>query len=142
MGRFSTTEATATFRARGRKVTPQRAAVFAALERAREHPTAEELHAELREAVPGLALKTVYAILHELASFRLVEPIPLYGSATRWEPNTIPHAHLVCKVCGRLVDLPIDPTVLLPLARRTGRRFHMSRPSMLVQGRCDRCPAN
>jgi len=35
-------------------------AVLRALEQA-DHPTAEELHARLREAVPGLALKTVYA---------------------------------------------------------------------------------
>src|SRR5579864_9556074 len=67
LGRFSTNQAVAAFRARGRNITAQRMAVFQALERAEGHPTAEGLHGRIRRAVPGIALKTVYAILHELA---------------------------------------------------------------------------
>jgi Fe2+ or Zn2+ uptake regulation protein len=73
--RFSTAEAVAMFRGEGRSITPQRMAVFGALERAEGHPTAEELHLRLRNSVLGLALKTVHLILHELASHRLIEPI-------------------------------------------------------------------
>ncbi len=101
-GAFSTGQAAAAFRVHGLKVTAQRMAVMSALEQARDHPTAEELHAHLRIAVPGLALKTVYAVLHELAQLRLVEPIPMSVGATRWEPNTAPHAHFVCDNCALL----------------------------------------
>jgi Fur family transcriptional regulator, peroxide stress response regulator len=128
-----------TLRARGRKVTAQRMAVFHALEGAEDHPTAEDVYARLRSAVPGLALKTVYAILHELAALRLVEPIPMSARATRWEPNTAPHTHFVCDVCGRLLDLPVDPTVLLSVARRSNRRVRMTRTLLLVHGQCERC---
>ncbi len=127
-GRFSAEHAVAAFRARGRKVTVQRLAILRALEQAEGHPTAEELYARLRAAVPGLALKTVYAILHELAALRLAQPIPMPASATRWEPNTAPHAHFVCGTCNRLLDLPVDPTVL-----------RMTRTLLLVYGQCDQC---
>jgi len=61
-------------------------AVFRALEHADGHPTAEELYAGLREALPGFALKTVYAILHELNALRLVEPLPLPGERLAGNP--------------------------------------------------------
>ncbi len=142
MGRFSQDKAVETFRARGRKITAQRMAVLQVLERAEDHPTAEELYERLRDAVPGLALKTVYAILHELAALSLVEPIAMPTGATRWEPNTAPHAHFVCDTCSGLVDLPVDPTVLLALAQRSSRRFRMTRAVLFVHGRCDHCSAS
>lgn len=114
-------------------------AVFHSLEHAGGHPTAEELHTGLRRTVPGLALKTVYAILHELADLRLVVPLPLPGGATHWEQNTTPHGHLVCDTCRRVVDLPVDPTVLMPLVRQAARGFDATSASLIVHGRCDQC---
>jgi Fur family peroxide stress response transcriptional regulator len=139
VARFSTNHAVAAFRAKGRSITAQRMAVFQALERAEGHPTAEALHTGLRRAVPGLALKTVYAILHELADLRLVEPLPLPGGATHWEQNTTPHGHLVCDTCRRVIDLPVDPTVLMPLVRHAARGFDARGASLIVHGRCGDC---
>lgn len=141
-GRFSTGQAVLAFRALGRNITAQRMAVFRALEHVDGHPTAEDLHAGLRDVLPGFALKTVYAILHELADLRLIEPLPLPGGATRWEPNTAPHGHLVCDTCRRVVDLPVDPTVLMPLIRRAMERFEPRGASLIVHGRCTRCAAS
>lgn len=142
VGRFSTNHAVAAFRAQGRNITAQRMAVFQALERAEGHPTAEELHGRIRRTVPGLALKTVYAILHELADLRLVAPLPLPGGATHWEQNTTPHGHLVCDACRQVVDLPVDPTVLMPLVRHAARGFDARGASLIVHGRCRQCAAS
>jgi Fur family transcriptional regulator, peroxide stress response regulator len=139
VGQFSSNEAVAAFRAQGRNITAQRMAIFHALERAEGHPTAEELHHQLRDAVPALALKTVYAILHELSDLRLVAPLRLPRGATHWERNTVPHAHLVCDRCRRVVDLPVDPTVLMPLVRRAARGFTPRTASLVVHGWCRRC---
>jgi Fur family peroxide stress response transcriptional regulator len=114
-------------------------AVFRVLEHAEGHPTTEELYSRLRETVPGVARKTVYAILHELADLQLIEPIPVSMGATRWEPNTAPHGHLICDACQRVQDLPVDPTVLMPLVRRATRRRDLRGASLIVHGRCDRC---
>lgn len=116
-------------------------AIFHALEQVEGHPTAEDLHSRLRGTVPGLALKTVYAILHELAELRLVAPLRLPRGATHWERNTAPHGHLVCDRCRRVVDLPVDPTVLMPLVRRAARRFNPRTASLIVYGSCARCAA-
>jgi Fur family transcriptional regulator, peroxide stress response regulator len=139
VGHFSADEAVAAFRARGRNITAQRIAVFHALERAEGHPTAEELHNRLRDAVPGLALKTVYAILHELADLRLVAPLRLPRGATHWERNTVPHGHCVCEGCRRVVDLAVDPTMLMPLVRRAARGFTPRTASLIVHGWCAQC---
>jgi Fur family transcriptional regulator, peroxide stress response regulator len=139
VGQFSTDEAVAAFRAERRNITAQRMAIFRALEDAEGHPTAEELHSRLRTAVPGLALKTVYAILHELADFRLVAPLRLPRGATHWERNTAPHGHVVCDRCRRVADLPVDPTVLMPLVRRAARGFTARTASLVVHGCCAQC---
>ncbi len=139
MGQFSASEAVAAFRAQGRNITAQRMAIFHALERAEGHPTAEEVHSRLRGAVPGLALKTVYAILHELADFRLVAPLRLPRGATHWERNTVPHGHLVCERCRRVVDLAVDPMMLMPLVRRAARGFTPRTASLIVHGLCAQC---
>jgi Fur family transcriptional regulator, peroxide stress response regulator len=139
VARFSTGQTVAVFRAQGRSITAQRMAVFHAIEEADGHPTAEELHTRLRDVVPGLALKTVYAILHELAELGLLATIPLPMGAMRWEPNTAPHGHLFCDACRRVEDVPVDPTILMPLVRRAGRRFDVRGASLIVHGRCDRC---
>ncbi|HLW46160.1 MAG TPA: transcriptional repressor [bacterium] len=135
MGQFLADEAVAAFRAEGRNITAQRIAIFRALERAEGHPTAEEL----RGAVPGLALKTVYAILHELADLRLLAPLRLPRGATHWERNTAPHGHVVCDRCRRVVDLAVDPTVLMPLVRRAARGFTPRTASLIVHGWCAQC---
>jgi Fur family transcriptional regulator, peroxide stress response regulator len=141
VARFSASEAERAFRAQGRSITAQRTAVFHALEHAEGHPTAEEVHIGLRRTVPGLALKTVYAILHELADLRLVAPLPLPGGPTHWEQNTTPHGHLVCDTCRRVVDLPVDPTVLMPLVRHAARGFDARGASLIVHGQCEQCAA-
>jgi Fur family peroxide stress response transcriptional regulator len=139
VGQFSTEEAIAVFRAEGRNITAQRMAIFHALESADGHPTAEELYGRLRTTVPGLALKTVYAILRELAELRLVAPLRLPQGATHWERNTAPHVHLVCDCCSRVADLPVDPTVLMPLVRRAARGFTPRTASLIVHGWCAQC---
>jgi Fur family transcriptional regulator, peroxide stress response regulator len=139
VGQFSADEAVAAFRARGRSITAQRMAIFHVLERVEGHPTAEALHRQLRDAVPGLALKTVYMILHELADFGLVAPLRLPRGATHWERNTAPHGHFVCERCRRVVDLPVDPTVLMPLVRRAARGCSPRTASLIVHGWCGQC---
>src|SRR5688572_15429234 len=102
-------------RAEGRKVTPQREAVFRALAGNVEHPTAESVHAAVVAELPMVSLRTVYQALHDLADLGEIQAIDLGTGAVRFDPNLAAHHHLVCTVCGRVRDVPASPSDQLRL---------------------------
>ncbi|HOF88895.1 MAG TPA: transcriptional repressor, partial [Armatimonadota bacterium] len=70
-----------TLRGQGRRMTAQRAAVYAALCAASGHPTAEELFFAVRGHLPGISLATVYNTLDTLVDGGLAVKIPGDGAA-------------------------------------------------------------
>lgn len=102
----SAEELIAKVRERGGKVTAQRVLIYRELVGDTSHPTAEQLHARLREALPHLSLTTVYATLHDLVEAGEVRRFPAGDGEIHYDPDTRPHAELVCVGCGRIWDAP------------------------------------
>jgi Fur family peroxide stress response transcriptional regulator len=91
-------------RERGVRVTPQRMAVYRALAEDTAHPSADRLHERLRRRMPTLSLMTVYRILESLEELGVVRRVSTPGGVSRFDANTAPHQHLVCRQCGRMSD--------------------------------------
>jgi Fe2+ or Zn2+ uptake regulation protein len=96
---------TEAFRARGLKVTPQRQAIFAALAGNTSHPTAESVYAAVSAHMPTISLRTVYQTLNDLAEMRELNHVHLGTGSSRFDPNLVPHHHLVCNECGQVTDV-------------------------------------
>ncbi|MDQ3805819.1 MAG: transcriptional repressor [Acidobacteriota bacterium] len=88
------------------KLTPQRFAVLEYLTRAAGHPTAEQIGAALNRRFPQASRATVYNTLNALRDAGLVREVRLADGVARYESNIDPHHHFVCRVCGRLEDVP------------------------------------
>ena len=88
------------------KLTQQRFAVLAYLTRAEGHPTAEQIGAALNRRFPQASRATVYNTLNALRDAGLVREVRLADAVARYESNLDPHHHFVCRVCGRLEDVP------------------------------------
>lgn len=89
-----------------RRHTRQRAAVWAVLERTDEFVSAQDLHAALREGGDRIGLATVYRSLQTLAEDDDVDVRRgADGEATYRRCSTGHHHHLVCRVCGRTVEV-------------------------------------
>ena len=69
-----------------------------------DHMTAEDVFAELKKAFPSVSLATVYNNLNKLWAAGLVRKISLQGMPDRYD-RVERHDHLVCRGCGRLVDI-------------------------------------
>ena len=54
------------FRESGRKVTPQRVAVFEILCKRGGHPTVDQIYREVRKRFPMISLNTVYQTMEEI----------------------------------------------------------------------------
>jgi Fur family peroxide stress response transcriptional regulator len=93
-------------RASGGKVTPQRVLIYQALVGDTSHPTAEQLHARLQRILPHLSLTTVYAALNDLAEAGELRRFQAGDGQVHYDPDTRPHAELVCVRCQRIEDAP------------------------------------
>jgi Fur family peroxide stress response transcriptional regulator len=131
----STEELTDRLRAEGRKRTPQRDAVFRALQGNLEHPTAEAIHAAVVAELPNVSLRTVYQVLNDLAAMGEIHALDLGTGAARFDPNVEGHHHLVCTSCGMVRDVYLDD-----VARPRGAAgFTVDRVEVVYRGRCDTC---
>ena len=118
------------FRARGLKVTPQRACIFRILDGNESHPTAEAVFGAASREMATMSLKTVYQTLNELAELGEIQLLDMGTGSTRFDPNVDAHHHLVCTRCGKVRDLYARFGGLhVPPAKRRGFRIGASRLS-------------
>jgi len=96
------------FRASGRKVTPQRVAVFEVLCERGGHPTVDQIYREVRKRFPMISLNTVYQIMEALVQMKIVSPLVHGLEAARYETDPSPHHHAICVACKRIIDI-FDP---------------------------------
>jgi Fur family ferric uptake transcriptional regulator len=95
----------------GRRSTKQRAAVAELLEQLSDFRSAQELHEELRKRGQGIGLTTVYRTLQSLADAGEIDVLRTdSGEAVYRRCSDHHHHHLVCRNCGRTVEVE-GPTV-------------------------------
>lgn len=129
-------------RAKGLRVTPQRAAIYRFLRGTRSHPRAEVVYRELKPEYPGMSLNTVYKTLLALEQAGLIQRFTTGESVFRYDADTSPHVHAVCLKCGRVADVPGDfGRELGDLATkvRGGTDFQVKSNVHLVFGYCPEC---
>lgn len=122
------------------RMTRQRAEILAELRKAKSHPTAEEIHARVRRALPKISLGTVYRNLELLA--RAGEILRLEGGShgRRFDGDVSPHLHVRCLRCGRVADVCGD--ALAPaLEGLTAAGFAILGARIELDGLCEDCAA-
>ncbi|MDR7420691.1 MAG: Fur family transcriptional regulator, partial [Armatimonadota bacterium] len=92
-------------RQRGIQVTAQRLAVLRAVA-AHPHATADTVAEAVRAEIGVISLQSVYDALGVLAAEGIVRRIQPAGSPARFETRVGDnHHHLICRTCGRMVDV-------------------------------------
>ncbi|MDQ7830087.1 MAG: Fur family transcriptional regulator [Armatimonadota bacterium] len=127
------------FQARGLRITPQRDLLFRLLEELEgTHPTAETLHLRAARVMPSISLRTVYAILEELAEVGAVRPLELGTGSKRFCTTVTRHHHLVCDRCGKVLDVFVNvgPVEIPP---EQARGFCVTEQSLVFRGVCADC---
>jgi len=121
------------------RLTPHRAAVLEVLQRSHTHPTVAEIYQKVRRRRPGVAYATIYNALNWLTRNGLAVELKFGDEASRYDPITERHDHLVCTSCGALMDSTIElPRRMWASAgRRVGFRVQDYRLELL--GLCPRC---
>lgn len=90
----------------GVRSTRQRSAVIVALDEVDDFRSSQELHDYLRHKGENIGLSTVYRTLTALAAAREVDVIVREdGESVYRKCSGTHHHHLVCRTCGRTVEV-------------------------------------
>lgn len=73
-----------------------------------DHPTADTIYMNLRERFPNISLGTVYRNLALLSDMGDIIKITTGDGADRFDGNTMPHYHFICKNCQSVIDLKME----------------------------------
>jgi Fur family ferric uptake transcriptional regulator len=129
-------------RRHGLRVTAQRLAILRAVT---EHPhaTADVVAASVRREIGSVSTQAVYDALAALTEAGLLRRIEPAGSAARYEDRVGDnHHHLICRDCGRVVDVAcaVGETPCLTPAEAAGSE--VDEAEVVFWGRCPDCVSN
>ncbi|CAN5669984.1 transcriptional repressor [soil metagenome] len=128
--------------AAGQRPTRQRRAVSAALGELDEFRSAQEIHEVLRGRGERVGLSTVYRTLQGLADLGEVDVLRIDDGEARYRrcSSEHHHHHLVCRSCGRTVEVA-GPTVERWAERVAAEHnFRAVSHTLEVFGTCAACP--
>ena len=132
-------DTTARLRERGIQVTAQRLAVLRALA-GRPHITADAVAAIVRAEIGAISLQSVYDALSLLVSEGLIRRIQPSGSPARFEDRVGDnHHHLICRSCGRVVDVDCAVGAAPCLTAIDDRGYEIDEAEVAYWGRCPGC---
>lgn len=120
----------------GYQVTPQRRYVVEQCLDTDGHFTAEDLFERDHPEGVGLSRATVYNTLHLLVEIDFLRELSDMGNSSYYEVNDQLHPHAHCRVCGDLIDIPVN---LEDQVDAWDLPFEVESIRMTVDGICPDC---
>ena len=131
-----------TLRHHRHKMTPQRLAIVRVLAESEGHPSAETIHARLKDEFPTMSLATVYRNIQLIKSLGEVLELGFPDGGNRYDgKKPYPHPHLVCIGCKSIMDPDLESLedMKAELSKETGFRVISHRLDFF--GLCPACAA-
>jgi Fur family transcriptional regulator, stress-responsive regulator len=130
-------------RARGLRVTAPRTAVLQVLDdatRGHEHLTTAQVAGKVRDRLGTVSLQAVYDVLEVLVDAGLARRIEPAGQPALFEGRVGDnHHHLVCRACGRTVDVDCAVGAAPCLVPSATGGFVVEEAEVVFWGRCPDC---
>src|SRR5215813_13614568 len=126
-------------RQHGLQVTAQRLAVLRAVS-GQPHITADHVAEVVRAEIGAISLQSVYDALSVLVADGLIRRIQPAGSAARFEDRVGDnHHHLICRICGRVVDVDCAVGAAPCLKAVDDKGYEIDEAEVAYWGRCPDC---
>lgn len=87
--------------------TKQRKVIYDVVVNHLDHPDVETIYNEVHKIDIKISRSTIYRNLNILSELGLINHIRVPGG-DRYDLTTINHSHIMCKLCGRVIDAPIE----------------------------------
>ena len=134
----------------GYRLTVPRQAILDVLSKTSKHLSAEDIYLAVHKIYPAIGLTTVYRTLELLVQTGMVFKFDFGDRRARYELSEGPksighHHHLVCTMCGRIIDYTdfIDEEIELLKKTEKGlsKKYNFKITNHLIQfyGLCEEC---
>lgn len=134
-------ELEALLRRNGLQVTAQRVAVLRAVAE-RPHGTADEVYRVVRGETGAISRQAVYDALATFTDRGFLRRIQPGGAPARYENRVGDnHHHLICRACGRMVDVDCAVGYAPCLTAGDAAGFEIDEAEVVFWGRCPGCVA-
>ncbi len=120
-----------------KRYSKQRQLVLDAVRARADHPTADQIYLDVRQADEKISRGTVYRNLGSLAADGELSGVRLPG-ADRYDYRTDRHYHLVCARCGAVLDVPMEYQTALD-GQMEAQGFVVQRHRLVFEGLCPDC---
>ena len=128
-----------TLRHHGLQATAQRLAVLRAVA-SQPHITADDVAAVAAVEIGTISRQAVYDALNALVQRGLVRRIQPVGSPARYEDRVNDnHHHLICRICGAVVDVDCAVGSAPCLTAKDDRGYEIDEAEVAYWGRCPQC---
>jgi len=108
----------------------------------RPHSTAAEIGALVRAEIGAVSLQAVYDALATLTDKGIIRRIEPAGSPARYEDRVGDnHHHLICRTCGRMVDVDCAVGFAPCLTAVDDSGYEIDEAEVVYWGRCPDCVA-
>lgn len=103
------------------------------------HVTPEQVYQDLNKDGSSISLATVYRNLNILSEMNEIKKIAHPMEGYQYDKTCMPHYHLHCTKCDKILDLniPYDESLNEMIAKKTG--LHVNTHTMMVEGICEDC---
>ena len=99
-------------RTKGFKMTPQRELIFRSFFELGEHVSVDELYDKVRELDKTVGYSTVWRNLKLICKVGLAHEVNVGDGITRYDRITdVPHGHLYCISCKKLIEFNVEQMV-------------------------------
>jgi Fur family transcriptional regulator, ferric uptake regulator len=121
-----------------RRDTRQRRLVLRAVQARSDHPTAEQIYADVRVTDPKISHGTVYRNLNCLSEDGAICHVRVPG-ADRYDLRTDLHYHMFCVKCKKVIDAPYSYKEYLDEETMQQSGFEIIRHRLIFEGICPEC---
>jgi Fur family ferric uptake transcriptional regulator len=109
---------------------------------AQPHITADAVAEAVRGEIGAISLQSVYDALSVLVTEGLIRRIQPAGSPARFEDRVGDnHHHLICRICGRTVDVDCAVGFAPCLTAVDDKGYEVDEAEVVYWGRCPDCVA-
>ncbi|MGL5892641.1 MAG: Fur family transcriptional regulator [Bacteroidia bacterium] len=122
---------------KGLKVTPQRVAIYEAVVKLKNHPTAENIIDYIKQNHPNISVGTVYKVLDSLVENNLLKKVKNEKDVMRYDSFIQQHHHLYCTETERIEDfedLNLDKIITEYFKKRKIRGFKIKDITLQITG--------
>jgi Fur family transcriptional regulator, peroxide stress response regulator len=123
----------------GLKMTPQRAAIYQELLKAKDHPSADMIYKRIVKKIPNISFDTVNRTLLTFSRIGITNIVEGYGQPKRYDPDMDTHHHFRCIQCNSIIDFHNENYDNIAVPEEISKQFTVLNKKIVLEGFCNKC---